>query len=230
MSPSEEQARAARQLMAAQLHGMLSTHSLEHPGYPFGSLVPYVLDYDGLPLFLLSHLSLHTRNLQQDARCGLMIAQQGAGDVQQLARLSAVGDVREIDAGSAGARYFRYFPQTRVYFEQLGFRFFRFDPLHFHWNGGFATARWFGNDRIVRPNPFGAATELSAIETLTMQPPAWLQAHLNERRPATASGRPTIVGIDAEGIDVRSADDLMRIALAHRVETLDELRTLSSAE
>ena len=37
-------------------------------------------------------------------------------------------------------------------------------------------------------------------------------------------------GFDAEGIDVRSADDLMRIALAHRVETLDELRTLSSAE
>ena len=45
---------------------VLSTHSLEHPGYPFGSVVPYVLDQEGLPLLLLSRLPQHTKNPDPD--------------------------------------------------------------------------------------------------------------------------------------------------------------------
>ncbi len=72
---------------------MLSTHSLEQAGYPFGSVVPYVLDQDGLPLLLLSQLSQHTNSLDADGRCGLAVVEVGDGDLQERDRLSTVGDV-----------------------------------------------------------------------------------------------------------------------------------------
>jgi putative heme iron utilization protein len=115
--------------------------------------VPYVLDQEGLPLLLLSHLAQHTKNLDADGRCGLTVVETGAGDVQQRGRLSAVGDVTPLGPGADSERYFRYFPHARMYFEQLGFRFYRFTPLRFHWNGGFARVRWLGIDRIIRANP-----------------------------------------------------------------------------
>jgi putative heme iron utilization protein len=46
MKSGDDQAHAARQVLAGTFHGVLSTHSLEHAGYPFGSVVPYALNQD----------------------------------------------------------------------------------------------------------------------------------------------------------------------------------------
>ena len=132
MKSADDQAHAARQVLAGTFHGVLSTHSLEHEGYPFGSVVPYALDQDGLPLLLLSHFAQHTKNLDADGRCGLTVVESGAGDVQGRGRLSTVDDVTPSDPGADSERYFRYFPHAGMYFEQLGFRFYRFTPLRFH--------------------------------------------------------------------------------------------------
>ncbi|MCB1800150.1 MAG: pyridoxamine 5'-phosphate oxidase family protein [Gammaproteobacteria bacterium] len=220
MSNAEQQAWAARQLLAGNLHGMLSTLSTEHPGYPFGSMAPYIVGHDGLPLFLLSHLSQHTRNIIEDPRCGLLLVENGEGDVQQLGRLSAPGELRPAnDATGDHERYFRYFPQTRVYFEQLGFRFFRFHPLRFHWNGGFATARWFGNERIVRTNPF-ASGEIDFIGRLQHERDDALRLMLQPRPDATL---PRIIGIDGEGVDVHTGASVRRLALSSTVDSFDAL-------
>jgi putative heme iron utilization protein len=45
---------------------------LRHGGYPFGSLVPYVLDHDGRPIILVSRLAEHTKNIEADARVSLL--------------------------------------------------------------------------------------------------------------------------------------------------------------
>jgi hypothetical protein len=44
ISGGEDPARSARQVLAGTFHGVLSTHSLEHAGCPFGSVLPYVLN------------------------------------------------------------------------------------------------------------------------------------------------------------------------------------------
>lgn len=164
MASADEHAYAAREVLASTFYGMLSTHSLELTGYPFGSVVPYALDQEGLPLLLLSHLSQHTKNLDADSRCGLTVVEEGDGDVQQRGRLSAVGNIRPADADADSERYLGYFPHARLYVEQLGFCFFRFTPLRFHWNGGFATARWFGNDRILRANPLSPESQRRIVD------------------------------------------------------------------
>ena len=224
MSNGDEQARHARRLWAGRLHGVLSTHSLEHAGYPFGTLVPYVLGEDGQPAMLLSHLSQHTKNIDADPRCGLIVVDAGDGDVQQLARLSAIGDLTG-DPGHADAeRYFRYFPAARVYFEQLSFRFYRFEPLRFHWNAGFATARWFGADRIIAANPLTDEAQTRIAEHMNRDHSDALRLYCEKAGVPPGDAAVTMVGIDAEGLDLRCGGQLVRIALPFAIDDADDAR------
>jgi putative heme iron utilization protein len=226
MNSGDDQSRAARRILAGVWHGVLSTHSLEHSGYPFGSVVPYVLGQDGLPLLLLSHLSQHTKNLDADGRCGLTVVEPGDGDVQERGRLSAIGDVQRVDPGADAERYFRYFPHSRMYFEQLGFRFYRFTPLRFHWNGGFATARWFGVDRIVRPNPLGTEAQARIVDHMNRDHADALRGYLGGASAPGADAAVEMLGIDGEGIDLRQADRLHRIALPRPIGSVEEARAV----
>lgn len=226
MKPGDEHAYAARQLLAGALRGVISTHSLEHPGYPFGSLVPYVLGQDGRPLLLLSHLSQHTKNLDANGRSGLTVVQQGPGDVQQLARVSAVGDITPLPANPETDRYFDYFPQARAYYDELGFRFYRFDPLRFHWNGGFATARWFGADRIVRINPLSRDTQLRVLAHMNRDHPDALRFYLRDRSTIGPDEPIEMVGLDAEGMDLRVSEDLIRLPLTRNIASADDARAV----
>jgi putative heme iron utilization protein len=224
MKSGDEQAYAARQVLAGTFHGVLSTHALEQAGYPFGSVVPYVLDQDGLPLLLLSHLSQHTKNLDVDGRCGLTVVEVGDGDVQERGRLSGVGDVTPSGPAADVERYFRYFPHARMYFEQLGFRFYRFTPLRFHWNGGFATARWFGIDRILRANPLSRESQARIVEHMNQDHGDALRGYLVAADGITDTDGVTMLGIDAEGIDLKVKDRLRRIPLARAIGSAAEAR------
>ena len=226
MTDSDQQAAAARQVLASSFHGVLSTQSLEVVGYPFGSVVPYALDQAGMPLLLLSPLSQHTQNLEADSRCGLTLVAEGEGDVQQRGRLSALGNVTPsgADADADAERYFRAFPHTQPYFEQLGFRFYRFTPLRFHWNGGFATARWFGTDRILRANPLSLEAQRRIIAHMNQDHTDALRTYLRTIDGTEGEQAIAMIGIDAEGIDVRVADHLRRIPLSRPIASPAEAR------
>lgn len=227
MNAGEEQARSARHLFAGTFYGVLSTHSVEHSGYPFGSVVPYVPDRNGNPLMLLSHLSQHTRNLDADGRCSLTVMEPGEGDVQTRARLSALGDVSAADPSEEMQRYFAYLPQTRVYYEQLGFRFYRFRPRRFHWNGGFATARWFDASRILRASSFDPGTEQQILAQLNRtEAEPFLRALADEVDPDIGLAA---VGIDGVGLDMRLGDRLRRISLSREVDTAAEAQAVLAA-
>lgn len=47
------------------------------PGYPFGTLVDYCVDGSGMPVFCLSPLAIHARNLIEDPRCSLVVQMPG---------------------------------------------------------------------------------------------------------------------------------------------------------
>jgi putative heme iron utilization protein len=224
MKSGDEQAYAARQVLASTFNGVLSTHSLEHAGYPFGSVVPYVLDQDGLPLLLLSHLSQHTKNLNVDGRCGLTVVEGRDGDVHELGRLSGVGDVKPSGPEADVERYFHYFPQAQMYYEQLGFRFYRYTPLRFHWNGGFATARWFSIDYIVRANPLSRESQARIVAHMNRDHSDALRGYLAGANGITDTDGVTMLGIDSEGIDLKVKDRLRRIPLVRAIGSAAEAR------
>ncbi len=62
--PEPSFAERARTLIHLGRIGSLSTLSRKQPGFPFGSLMPYALDGQGRPVFLISTMAMHTQNLQ----------------------------------------------------------------------------------------------------------------------------------------------------------------------
>jgi hypothetical protein len=225
MTTDDDPAVAANHLWSAGRHAVLGTQSLAHPGYPFGSVVPYVLDRHGEPLLLLSPLSQHTKNIDAQAHCCLTLTQPGDGDVQQRQRLTVLGDVARTEPGDDAQRYFRYFPQSRSYHDELGFVFYRFTSVRLHWNGGFATARWLGTDRVIRPNPLDAATESRIVGHMNADHRDALRGyleHYTEERPGDAPVE--MLGIDGLGLDLRCAERMPRVTLPRPVATAGEAR------
>ena len=52
-----QKAQAARRLFLKESFGVLSTHSLDIPGYPFGSVTPYCADERCRPIIYISYIA-----------------------------------------------------------------------------------------------------------------------------------------------------------------------------
>src|SRR3974390_2908990 len=90
-------AESARTLMQSGRIGSLSTLSRKQPGFPFGSLMPYVLDAQGRPIFLISTMAMHTQNLQADPRASLFVTEPDAsGDPLGSSRVTLIGSVNRL--------------------------------------------------------------------------------------------------------------------------------------
>src|ERR1700760_1188127 len=95
--PEPSFAERARTLLHLGRVGSLSTLSRKQPGFPFGSLMPYGLDEQGRPVFLISTMAMHTQNLAADGRASLLVTQPDAsGDPLGAARVTLVGSVLPI--------------------------------------------------------------------------------------------------------------------------------------
>ena len=139
-------AEQARTLMHMGRVGMLSTLSERHPDWPFGSVMPYGLDDQGRPTFLISSLAMHTRNLQRDPRASLLVAEESAHeDPLGSARLTLLGTVAEVpDADLAAVRdgYLQRHPQSEMWVDFGDFVFYRMDITEPYYVGGFGAMGW----------------------------------------------------------------------------------------
>src|ERR1044072_1969920 len=77
--PTPTHAERARTLVAQIATGTLCTLALEPEGYPYGSFVTVAFD-NGDPVFLISGLAEHTKNLERDPRASLLVAEGGSAD------------------------------------------------------------------------------------------------------------------------------------------------------
>ena len=95
--PEPSFAERARTLMHPGRIGSLSTLSRKQPGFPFGSLMPFALDVQGRPIFLVSTMAMHTQNLQADPRASLFVTEPDvSGDPLGASRVTLVGTVSRI--------------------------------------------------------------------------------------------------------------------------------------
>lgn len=143
---------AARAYLRRHHGGVLSTISKRLAGYPFGSVVPYVLDHDARPVILISRLAEHTQNIDGDARVSLLV-NDSADDIQAGARLTLVGDAERAhgDLELLRARYLSYFPDAGKLFALGDFALYRVGPRHLRWIGGFGDIRWIAAEAYFPP-------------------------------------------------------------------------------
>ena len=90
---------SCRNLMEQALFGDLCTTMapMDHrrAGWPVASLVDFATDSEGTPIFSLSPMAMHTRNIKVDPRCSLVVELPGWRGLAS-ARLTLFGTVRQV--------------------------------------------------------------------------------------------------------------------------------------
>jgi len=212
---------AARSLFLQESFGVLSTISLDVPGYPFGSITPYCPDRQCRPIIYISRIAQHTRNILADSRVSLTVFDNsGDGDVQARGRITCIADARPLDEEERDVRerYFRYFPSARQYAETHDSEFFWLDLVRVRFIGGFGQIYWIEPSGFMTANPFSAAQESRIIQHMN-------DDHRDALMHYAGKSSVTMVGIDAEGFDVlQGGDNKVRFAFEAPVRTMDDAR------
>src|SRR6202158_1100951 len=133
-------------LMHSGRIGSLSTLSRKQPGFPFGSLMPYALDGQGRPIFLISTMAMHTQNLQADPRASLLVTQADAsGDPLGASRVTLMGNVLTIpkpEVPDARKLYLARYANSQYWVDFEDFSFYRMDAVDVYFVGGFGMMGW----------------------------------------------------------------------------------------
>jgi hypothetical protein len=216
----------ARALVREYRSGVLSTHSVKHPGYPYGSALPHVADHAGRPVVLISHLAEHTHNLDADSRASFIVCAQGP-DLQALPRVTLLGNSRPVAHLEAiAARYLRFYPDHAQYLQIGGFRFFALEPLQVRYIQGFGGLHWIAGDSYLAADTTAMAeAEPSVLEHMN----ADHRDALREYCRATYHIDPNdveMIGVDCDGFDVRADDNLLRFAFEQPVTAPAQLRAV----
>lgn len=214
---AESAAATARRLLRGAETAMLATQLIGEAGsWPYGSAVLAASDCRGRPLFLLSDLAEHSRNLEESPRASLLIGPEGPGDPLERPRVTLLGEVRPCPAEDAEGRYLRRFPQATLYKDFKDFRFYRLEIARGHLIAGFGRISWIAAEDLVYPEERTAP--LAAAE-------AGILAHMNgDHADAVAliaelfggsagegkGGAWTLSGVDPDGADLVAENRRLR--------------------
>ena len=192
----------AKRLMRLARTGALATLDAAG-GTPLTTLIGVASDFDGAPLFLMSTLSRHTRNLANDPRASLLLTgRHERGDPLNHPRVTLGGRVEKCPAPRAKARYLQRNPKAGVYAGFADFALYRLRIDDVHFNGGFGRAAPLTPAHVLA-SPEGEAALAEAEERLVAEADALGQATL-ARLAGHSASRPAwrAIGLDAEGLDL----------------------------
>jgi heme iron utilization protein len=233
-APHEAHAEAvadAKRLMRLARTGALATLETAGGG-PLTTLVGVASDFDGSPLFLMSTLSRHTRNLANDSRASLLLTgEHHRGDPLNHPRVTLGGRIERCDSARAKARYLERNPKAGLYAGFADFANFRLALESVHFNGGFGRAATLtpadilasreGEDALVEAQDELIA-EVNALSEAAV-------AGLAGWKPARPAWR--AIGLDGEGFDLaaggRAGRAQFRLPARDPVEWRAQLRALT---
>lgn len=217
LSPAE----AARTLVRRALKASLATLETS-TGHPYASLVTIATDVDGTPLFLISTLALHTKNLLADARASLLFdGTDAAGDPLAGGRVTLIGRAAKSGRATARHRFLARQPHAGGYADFPDFAFYELVVERAHYIGGFG--------RIVDLAPADLILDTRGAEGLAAAH-ADIVAHMNEDHAAAIelyatelagaeSGPWRLTGLDPDGFDLVCDGETRRLSFGTKVET-----------
>ena len=215
--PNETHAAAvadAKRLMRLARTGALATLEAG-AGAPLTTLVGVASDFDGAPLFLMSTLSRHTRNLARDPRASLLLTgRHDRGDPLNHPRVSLGGAIERREDARAKARYLQRNPKAGLYAGFADFAVFRLRIEDVHFNGGFGRAAPLAPAEVLASRD-GEAALSDAEERLLAEVNALSEAAL-ARLAGQSAARPAwrAIGLDTEGLDLAAGGRAARAQFA----------------
>lgn len=223
----DKKSKQARNLLLSQYQGILSTHSIDVAGYPFGSVVPYCLNKEGLPIILISSIAQHTKNILSDPKVSLTVTEGDADDSQTVGRVTYIGDAELIDQhdSDSAERYYNYFPQSRGYHQTHDFDFYCIKPVRVRFIGGFGQIYWIEKEDFLLSNPFSLDEEQQMLDHMNADHLAAIQHYCDTFKiDYETTLDPVMIGIDSEGFHLRLGSRIHRINFTESVATAAEVR------
>jgi len=165
--PEPSFAERARTLVYLTRIGSLSTLSRKQPGFPFGSVMPYGLDEQGRPIFLISTMAMHTQNLQADPRASLLVTQNDVGvDPLGASRVTLIGNILPIpqpEVAEARKLYLARYTNSKYWVDYEDFSFYHMDVVDVYYVGGFGVMGWVSASEYLRSQPDPLADSMAEI-------------------------------------------------------------------
>jgi putative heme iron utilization protein len=205
--PEPAFAERARTLMYLGRIGSLSTLSRKQPGFPFGSVMPYGLDDDGRPIFLISTMAMHTQNLQDNPRASLLVAQNDTGgDPLGASRVTVVGNtlpIPESEMPEARKLYLARHANSKYWVDFEDFSFYRMDVVDVYYVGGFGVMGWVSASEYERSQPDPLADSMAEIIQHMNTDHKDALVLLVQKFARTESQEATMTAVDRLGFHVR---------------------------
>ncbi|MGZ5431487.1 MAG: HugZ family pyridoxamine 5'-phosphate oxidase [Thermoanaerobaculia bacterium] len=199
-------AERVRTLLVTERIGALATHSVHHAGFPFASVMPYALTADGAPIFLISNMAIHTKNVVADSRASLLVVQSGSeSDPLGSPRATLLGNVVRVDAtDEIRAAYLERHPSSKYWIDFSDFGFFRLDVADVYYVGGFGVMGWVTADdyRTAEADPL-AESAAGILEHMNADHADALRA-ITRHFGGLAAEEATMVSCDRLGFVVRA--------------------------
>jgi len=129
--------------------------------------MPYGLDDEGHPVFLISTMAMHTHNVRADPRSSLLVTEPQAGaDPLGESRVTLLGNVLPVpepDVSAARALYLARYSNSKHWVDFDDFSFYRMDVVDVYYVGGFGVMGWISASEYYggQPDPLAdTATEI----------------------------------------------------------------------
>jgi hypothetical protein len=228
--PTPTHAERARTLVAQISTGTLCTLAVEPAGHPYGSFVTVAFD-KGNPIFLISALAEHTKNLEQDPRASLLVAESGSADPLANGRVTMLGSCTRVegDGGSARAAFLAVHPNSAYYADFRDFGFWKLHVDSVRYIGGYGRMSWIGEPawQAAEPDPLGPSAA-GIIAHMNADHADAMVLYCRAFSKATEIASASMTGIDRYGFEMsaKTSDGPrpVRLAFPRPVTTPDAAR------
>jgi hypothetical protein len=219
-------------LIAQISTGTLCTLAVEPAGYPYGSFVTVAFEQEN-PVFLISALAEHTRNLEHDARASLLVAGSGSADPLANGRVTMLGSCTRVegDGGTARAAFFAVHPNSTYYADFRDFGFWKLHVDSVRYIGGYGRMSWIDKAewQTAEPDPLGPAAA-GIIAHMNADHADAMVLYSKAFSRATELTAASMTGIDRYGfemsVQIKEGSRPVRLAFTNPVNTPEDARAI----
>ena len=213
--------KKVRLLFKNTLSGVLATHSLSAPGYPFGSSVPFAFLPDGSVLILISDLAEHTKNIRMNPCVSLTVTDTSKYvDTQLQKRMTLLADATELPYEPALVhQYLSLYPNAKENVESLDFCFFKLQPKRLRYIAGLGDMGWLDGDVFLQDNPFDAEQVKNIVRVINDA----CTSRASSDCPMGANEGVEMITVDREGFWLRNGEYNRYVVFQDEVSSTDDV-------
>jgi hypothetical protein len=189
-------------------------------GHPYASLIAVATAIDASPVFLISDLAVHTRNIRRDPRISMLFAADSdrGKDPLNAGRVSVMGTAAVTGSGEMRDRFLARHPEAALYADFTDFSFYAMAITHAHYVGGFGRIASVEAKDILVGDEIAERWQAGMGEAMRA-----VNGEHRDQLARLAGGDAEMIACDPDGFDISCRDTVSRIAFAERLAAPEDL-------